>query len=132
MVARAAAKGSNLLMNIGPDGSGRLPARAVEVMSEVGKWFAANGESSYGTEAGGVGLLKDVVSTRKGNALYLHFLNPAVCKFAFRLKGEVAAANCLVGGSSVPVERTASGDAVVTIDRPAGCLSDIVVKLVVR
>jgi len=83
MVARAAAKGSNLLMNIGPDGSGQLPQRAVEVMAEVGKWFAKNGDSIYGTTAGGVGQGKDIVSTRKGGVLYLHFLNPKVTSFEY-------------------------------------------------
>ena len=70
MICRAASKGSNLLMNIGPDGSGQLPARAVEVMAEVGKWMAVNGEAIYGTTAGGVGDGKTLVSTRKGNTLY--------------------------------------------------------------
>ena len=132
MLARAAANDANLLMNIGPDGSGRLPAKAVEVMAEVGKWMAKNGESIYGTTAGGVGLLKDVVSTRKGDALYLHFLNPQVTKFAFRLNGEVKEAKCLACGTDVPVERTPSGDAVVTISRPKDCRFDIVVKLVLK
>ena len=132
MVARAAAKNANLLMNIGPDGSGRFPAKAVEVMGEVGKWFEKNGESIYGTTAGGVSLAKDVVSTRKGNVLYLHFLNPSVNKIAFPLKGEVTEAKCLACGSKVPVERTASGDAVVTVERPEGCKIDLVVKLTVK
>ena len=132
MLARAAAKNSNLLMNIGPDGSGQLPAKAVEVMEKVGKWMEKNGESIYGTTAGGVGLLNAVVSTRKGNVLYLHFLDPKVDKFAFRLNGEVEGAKCLACGTDVPVERTSSGDAVVTIKRPKDCAFDIVVKLTIK
>ncbi len=132
MLARAAANDANLLMNIGPDGSGRLPAKAVEVLAEVGKWMEKNSESIYGTRAGGIGLLKDIVSTRKGSDLYLHFLNPQVSKFAFKLNGEIVEAKCLACGSDVPVERTASGDAVVTIKRPQGCKFDIVVKLMVK
>ena len=54
MICRSAAKDSNLLMNIGPDGSGQLPAKAVEVLAEVGKWMAANGEAIYGTRGGGI------------------------------------------------------------------------------
>ena len=54
MVCRAAAKDSNLLMNIGPDGSGQLPAKAVEVMAEVGKWMSANGDAIYGTRGAGI------------------------------------------------------------------------------
>ena len=61
MVCRSAAKDSNLLMNIGPDGSGQLPAKAVEVMAEVGKWMAVNGDAIYGTR--GAGLVKNADGT---------------------------------------------------------------------
>lgn len=132
MVARAAAKDSNLLMNIGPDGSGQLPAQAVETMAKVGEWFAKNGESIYGTSAAGIPTGKDIVATRKGNVLYLHFLEPSVRTFAFKLNGTVASAKCLACGTDVPVERTASGDAVVTINRPKDCKFDIVVKLLIK
>ena len=54
MVCRAAAKDSNLLMNIGPDASGQLPAKAVEVMAEVGKWMEKNGDAIYGTRGAGI------------------------------------------------------------------------------
>jgi alpha-L-fucosidase len=74
MICRCAGKDSNLLMNIGPDGSGRLPARAVEVMAEVGKWMRANGEAIYGTR--GIGLVKnadgsETAKTKKGDVVYV-------------------------------------------------------------
>ena len=73
MICRCAGKDSNLLMNIGPDGSGRLPARAVEVMAEVGKWMRANGDAIYGTR--GIGLVKnadgsETAKTKKGDTVY--------------------------------------------------------------
>jgi len=132
MIARAAANDANLLMNIGPDASGMLPAKAVSVMAQVGEWMAKNGESIYATSAAGISMGKDIVSTRKGNVLYLHFLKPGIDKFAFKLNGEIANASYLVCGTAVPVERTASGDAVVTIKRPMDCAFDIVVKLVIK
>ena len=61
MICRSAAKDSNMLMNIGPDGSGQLPAKAVEVMAEVGKWMAANGDAIYGTR--GAGLVRNADGT---------------------------------------------------------------------
>ena len=131
MVARAAAKNANLLMNIGPDGSGQLPAKALEVMAEVGKWFEKNGESIYATTAGGVSLAKDVVSTRKGNVLYLHFLNPSVNKIVLPFKGEIVEANPLAAGALAQVERTATGGAVITIKRPEGYKFDLVVKVTI-
>lgn len=74
MICRCAAKDSNLLMNIGPDGSGRLPEKAVETMAEVGRWMRENGEAIYATR--GLGLEKDadgneIGRTRKGDTLYV-------------------------------------------------------------
>ena len=107
LIARAAAKGSNLLLNIGPDGSGQIPARAVEVFEGIGKWFEKNGDSIYGTKAGGVSLGGKVVSTRKGDTLYIHFLDPEVKAFTFLLDGRKTTVTC---------------------DRPCGDVSDIVVR----
>ena len=131
MVVRAAAHDSNLLMNIGPDGSGQFPEDAVGVMREVGKWFAVNGESIYGTRAGGVACGTSVVSTRKNNVLYLHFLDPKVKTVSFKIDGEVVSASYLANGKSVLAERTASGLAVFTIER-TGTDYDIVVKVIVK
>ena len=82
MICRCAGKDSNLLMNIGPDGSGRLPARAVEVMAEVGKWMRANGDAIYGTR--GIGLVKnpdgsETAKTKKGDTVYTITI-PKGCK----------------------------------------------------
>ena len=82
MICRCAAKDSNLLMNIGPDGSGRLPARAVEVMAEVGKWMRANGDAIYGTQ--GIGIVKnedgsETAKTKKGERIY-EITIPKDCK----------------------------------------------------
>ena len=65
MVCRAAAKDSNLLMNIGPYGSGQLPEKAVEVMAEVGKWMSANGYAIYGTRGAGLKKNADGTETAK-------------------------------------------------------------------
>ena len=73
MICRSAAKDSNLLMNIGPDGSGQFPSQAVAVMAEVGKWMSANGEAIYGTR--GAGLVKnadgsETAKTTKAGKVY--------------------------------------------------------------
>ncbi|MBP5285683.1 MAG: alpha-L-fucosidase [Kiritimatiellae bacterium] len=75
MIVRAAAKDSNLLMNIGPQADGRLPSKAIEIMGEVGKWMKDNGDKIYGTRAGGVGDGKETVSTRKGGEIYVFTLS---------------------------------------------------------
>jgi len=63
-------KGGNLLLNVGPQPDGELPADAVARMKEVGDWMAVNGEAIYGTRPiapykEGRGCL-----TRKGNTVY--------------------------------------------------------------
>ena len=70
MIVKCAAKNVNLLMNIGPDGSGQLPKRAVEVLAEVGKWMRENGEAIYGTTAGPI-QEENRVSTKKGDKVFV-------------------------------------------------------------
>ena len=44
-------KGGNLLLNVGPDEHGLIPKASEDVLSEVGAWLRANGDSIYGTSA---------------------------------------------------------------------------------
>lgn len=50
-LSRIASKGGNLLLNIGPDGEGRIPPLSLEILDEVGEWLAKNEESIRGTQA---------------------------------------------------------------------------------
>jgi len=95
MTVKCAARNSNMLMNVGPDGSGRFPRQCVEILAAVGKWFRANGDSIYGTWAGGVELGKgQVVSTRKEGTLFIHFLDPEVKEFSFLVDGAKRTVRC--------------------------------------
>ena len=48
-LSNIAAKGGNLLLNIGPDADGVIPEPSIEIMDKVGEWMEKNGESLYGT-----------------------------------------------------------------------------------
>ena len=48
MLWRVSANCGNLLLNIGPAPDGSVPAEAVEPLTKVGQWLAANGEAVYG------------------------------------------------------------------------------------
>lgn len=43
-------KGGNFLLNVGPDGTGRIPPKAVNNLLEVGKWLNVNGQAIYGAK----------------------------------------------------------------------------------
>jgi len=72
LLAKAAARGGNTLMNIGPMGNGRVDARDVEILQGIGKWWQRNGESIRGTTRTPLAVQAWGESTRKGNTLYLH------------------------------------------------------------
>ncbi|HRZ48394.1 MAG TPA: alpha-L-fucosidase, partial [Bacteroidales bacterium] len=48
-LAKIVAKGGNLLLGIGPDKTGALPAEVYKVLEETGNWMKINGESIYQT-----------------------------------------------------------------------------------
>jgi alpha-L-fucosidase len=72
LLERAASKGSNLLLNIGPQPNGELPAAALERLKDIGRWMQQHGESIYGTTRGEEYTWG--VTTRKDNMVYLHVL----------------------------------------------------------
>ena len=72
LIARAAAKGSNLLLNIGPQPNGELPDTALARLRDIGRWMRVNGESIYGTHATRLGEQPWGVATQNDQTLYLH------------------------------------------------------------
>lgn len=77
LLVRTAAKGANLLLNIGPQPNGELPATALERLKEMGQWLnGPAGESIYATVAGGIALGDSIVTTRsrENGSLYIHVL----------------------------------------------------------
>lgn len=45
-----AARGNNLLLNVGPDPEGVIPAQSVRSLREIGSWLLQHGPAIYGTE----------------------------------------------------------------------------------
>ncbi|MDR3713877.1 MAG: alpha-L-fucosidase [Puia sp.] len=72
LLAGTASKGGNLMLNIGPDGTGRLPAYSQKYLLETGSWLGRFGESIYGTTYGLVPAQPWGVTTSKPGKLYLH------------------------------------------------------------
>jgi len=73
-------KNGNLLLNVGPDARGKIPQESIDILAEVGKWMAMNGESVYG--CGPANLQKPDWGryTQKANTIYAHWMNPNLGK----------------------------------------------------
>lgn len=69
---KGGARGGNLLLNVGPEPDGQLPAQFVERSREIGDWLAVHGEAVFGTDGGDVTeFVTRGRQTTKGNVLYL-------------------------------------------------------------
>ncbi len=75
LLAKAAAKGGNLLMNIGPEGDGTFDVKDVNILTAIGSWMNVYGQSIYGTTASNLPLQNWGVTTQKKDKIYLHVFN---------------------------------------------------------
>lgn len=75
LLAKAASRGGNLLMNIGPMGTGEMDSKDVSILKGVGAWIDKNKESIYKTTASPLPLQSWGVTTLKNNKIYLHVFN---------------------------------------------------------
>lgn len=110
LLVRAAGKGTNLLMNIGPQPNGELPAVAVERLKGVGDWMSKYGETIYGTTAGNVMSASWGTTTRKDNMLYVHLLADHMPQFVTLPVTEKVVSSTLFGtGEKVKWEKIHGG-----------------------
>ena len=85
LIAKAAARGGNVLLNIGPMGDGNIDPKDVSILKGIAGWWKVNGDSVRGTtrtplpvQTWGESTLatpKRSEGGRKGNTLYLHVFN---------------------------------------------------------
>jgi alpha-L-fucosidase len=75
LLAQASARGGNILLNIGPMGTGKMDPKDIKILEGIGAWMKVNGDSIHGTTRTPLPVQAWGESTRKGNTLYLHVLN---------------------------------------------------------
>jgi alpha-L-fucosidase len=75
LLAKAASRGGNLLMNIGPMGNGAFDTKDIAILKGIGEWVDKNKESIYGTHPSPLALQSWGVTTLNGNKVYLHVFN---------------------------------------------------------
>ena len=120
-------KGANLLLNIGPQPNGELPAPALERLKGMGEWLRKYGDTSYGTTAGDIAAQDWGVTTRKGNRLFVHIFE--LKEKSLHLPLKCAVKKAFVFDSNAPVQfvQNAEGVTLSFDEVPSG--TDYIVEL---
>jgi alpha-L-fucosidase len=97
----------NLLFNVGPMPDGRIEQKQVDILTGMGRWLSINGEGVYGTRGGPYLPGDALVSTHKGNKIYLHLLKAQGKKLELPMKKgiTVKSANFLLDNTPVEVKQ---------------------------
>ena len=72
ILAKTAARGGNVLLNVGPRGDGTIDEADVAILRGIGQWMRVNGQSIHGTTRTPLPVQAWGESTRKDTSLYLH------------------------------------------------------------
>jgi alpha-L-fucosidase len=136
LLAMAAAKGGDMLLNIGPMGTGEIAPEDQAILRGIGAWTSVNGASVYGTERTPLERQAWGESTRKGNTLYLHVFDlPADQRLvvgglqAGRANEPIAYLLADPHKESLKTERLGEFDTVVHLPKAAPDTTDSVVVL---
>ncbi len=132
LIAKAAARGGNTLMNIGPMGDGNIDPKDVAILKGIADWWQVNGSSIRGTTRTPLPVQTWGESTRKGNTIYLHVFDwPTNGQLVVGgLKSEVKSARLLTASDKSPVlkiSRKNPLDVTITVPSQAPDKADSVV-----
>jgi alpha-L-fucosidase len=99
-------KNGNMLLNVGPDARGEIPAECADILGEVGGWMRRNGASIYGCRRAEFPKPEWGRFTQKDKLLYAHIYERGIGPVNLRgLAGKVKKARLLADGSEIKLER---------------------------
>lgn len=108
-LVQTAAKGANLLLNIGPRPDGTLPDKSIQRLKAMGEWMDKYGETIYGTTAGIVSEQPWGVSTRKGHRNFLHVFKDTSEIFVPLENTDIVECKEYVGGNELKYKKVKGG-----------------------
>ena len=127
-LVKTAGMGANLLLNIGPQPSGELPATAIDRLNGMGRWMDRYGETIYGTEAASdIDASAWGTVTRKGNRLFLHILTPGTRTITLPANYRLSKAFTYDG--KVPVKYKKTADGITLTMEPTPDVTDHIIEL---
>jgi alpha-L-fucosidase len=128
MIIRGAGGDGNVLLNVGPRPDGLIDPEQANRLKEIGAWLARNGQSIYGTRGGPWKPTRSLVSTRKGNTVFLHILHSDDGRLELpALPAKIKSATLLAGGKVNSSQE--NGRLIVTVPKRALDKMDTIVRL---
>ena len=136
LLATCVSLNCNLLLNIGPQASGELPATALDRLKGIGQWMRANSESIKGCGPGPLEKQEWGVTTAPtddAKVFYLHlFQDPgAVIEIPVAKKAKVKSVTSLAKGTPVPTKKVGN-KLFVTFTGELPADSDYVIKVTLK
>jgi alpha-L-fucosidase len=125
-----------MLINIGPQADGELPAAALERLKGMGEWMRVNGESIKGCGPGPIAEQDWGVSTApigKSKTFYIHlFISPgAVIEIPVAKRAKIQSVSALAGGAKIATKKV--GERLfITVPGELPADSDYVIKVTLK
>jgi alpha-L-fucosidase len=131
LLAKAAARGGNLLLNIGPMGNGEIDPKDDAILRGIGRWMGPNARSIRGTQRTTLATQAWGESTRRMNTFYLHVFDwPKDRKLIVGgVDGDIGRVFLLSGGAPLRAERINLSDIAITLPENPPDAADSVVVL---
>ena len=124
-----ASRNSNVLMNMGPSPLGAMDSKQSAMLREVGRWLGKYGDSVFGTRVGPVVDNSDnppFVTTRKGDLVYVHVLQPELAGTEISLPGVIVSSVVRFDCSEQELEyRNNNGNAFIQLPQEINQLDEI-------
>lgn len=96
----------NFLLNVGPMMDGRIEHRQTQRLREVGNWLEKYEDSVFGTRGGPYIPTESMVSTRKGNRIFIHLLDPSTTSITLPIPEELKIENAQFLGTEASLDVT--------------------------
>lgn len=129
-LAKSAGGNGNLLFNVGPMPDGRIEARQVSRLKEMGNWIQQYGESIYDTKGGPYIPNAAYATTRKANKIYLHVFEKKTATLALpAIAGRKVTKVYLLKGAPVVYNQDASGAVTLHLPDQLPDVNDTVIVL---
>lgn len=129
-LVRAAGKGANLLLNVGPQPNGELPKAAVDRLKAIGQWMNVYATTIRPTSAAEFAEQPWGVATCHDNKMYLHILDPQKEIIVPIDRKRIKNASTFIDKKPVKIKKQESGMTQFIVSEPIdSSLPDFVIEL---